>query len=112
MRRLIVLVITIFAFASIAGATTAHAHRYVSTPIVVLNLVDSNNQSIPVMVSVQRGEIDLGSGIMLPCGPHHGIPVIVTPLPVCPAVGSVQEGIGSIEVDWHGGPLLRPPIGA
>lgn len=110
MRRLVALLVMIFAFAAIAGATTAHAHRYVSTPIVVLNLVDGNNQSIPVLVSVQRGEIDLGSGIMLPCGPHHGIPVPFAQLPVCRSEASVLPAIASIEPDWHGGQVLRPPI--
>jgi hypothetical protein len=110
MSRLIALLVAIFAFAAIAGAATAHAHRYVSTPIVVLNLVDSSNQSIPVMVSVQRGEIDLGSGITMPCGPHHGIPVAITELPVCPAGTGVWPDIGSTAPRGQGGPLLRPPI--
>jgi hypothetical protein len=110
MSRLIAIIVAIFAFAAIAGAATAHAHRYVSTPIVVLNLVDSSNQSIPVMVSVQRGEIDLGSGITMPCGPHHGIPVSISPLPVCPTDARAWPGLDSMAPRGQGSPLLRPPI--
>ena len=57
MQRLSAILALVFAFAALAGVSTAHAHRFVSTPIVVLNLVDAHNQSIPVMVKVQRGEI-------------------------------------------------------
>jgi hypothetical protein len=109
MRRLISLVVLIFAFASVAGATTAHAHRYVSTPIVVLNHVDENNQSLPVIVVVQRGEIDLGSGIMLPCGGHHAIPVSVTQLPVRLPEACMLHSVDEAAAEWDSPRLLRPP---
>lgn len=112
MRRLVVLIVIVFAFASVAGMTTAHAHRYISTPIVVLNLVDGNNQSIPVMVSVKHGEIDLGSGIMLPCGAHQGIPVAVDQLGACPPPSTVPLGADEARPYWPTSDLLRPPIGA
>ena len=103
------MVMLLFAFASLAGTTTAHAHRYVSTPMVVLNHVDEDNRPIPVIVAVQRGEIDLGSGIMLPCGAHHGIPVEMAPLPLCKArserIASVDEGM----TEWFGSSPRRPP---
>lgn len=86
MQRFVALIAVIFAFASLAGMTTAHAHRYVSTPIVVLNHVDENNKSIPVVVQVQRGEIDLGSGILMPFGPHHGIVASAPQIPAAPAL--------------------------
>ncbi|WEJ58437.1 hypothetical protein [Devosia sp. FJ2-5-3] len=75
MQRLVALIAVIFSFATIAGSTTAYAHRYISTPIVVLNMVDAENVSIPVTVSVQRGEIDLGSGIIMPFGSLYAITV-------------------------------------
>ena len=112
MRRVITLIVMIFAFASVAGTSVAHAHRYVSTPIVVLNHVDDNNQSIPVVVEVQRGEIDLGEGIMLPCGAHHGIPVSVVQLPVCPPEAGVIASVNEDVPDWSGTRMLRPPIAA
>src|SRR5690554_2706170 len=109
MRRLISLVVLIFAFASVAGATTAHAHRYISTPIVVLNHVDENNQSLPVIVMVQRGEIDLGSGIMLPCGAHHAIPVAVAHLPVRLPEACMLRSVDEAAPAWNSKRLLRPP---
>lgn len=75
MQRLVALIAIIFAFATVAGSMTAYAHRYISTPIVVLNMVDAENVSIPVTVSVQRGEVDLGSGIIMPFGSFHAITV-------------------------------------
>ncbi|SEP62661.1 hypothetical protein SAMN05428969_0197 [Devosia sp. YR412] len=109
MRRFIALITLVFAFASLAGTTMAHAHRYVSTPMVVLNHVDENNQSIPVIVGVQRGEIDLGEGIMLPCGAHHGIPVSVAQLPVCPAQPETFARVDEAARDWFGSSPRRPP---
>lgn len=109
MRRLMTLIVMIFAFASVAGTTLAHAHRYISTPIVVLNHVDENNQSIPVVVEVQRGEIDLGSGISMPCGAHHGIPVNVTQVPLCPPEANRIASIDEAEPVWSGTKVLRPP---
>ncbi len=112
MQRLVALIAIIFAFASLAGATTAHAHRYVSTPIVVLNMVDENNVSIPVTVSIQRGEIDLGSGIVMPCGPHQAIPVAVPGLPPAPAATKLRgEMVAAIPHCEEAGPL-RPPRAA
>ncbi|WP_316357708.1 hypothetical protein [Devosia sp.] len=109
MQRLTTLIVLIFAFAALAGATTAHAHRYVSTPIVVLNHVDADNQSIPVVVAVQRGQIDLGSGIMMPCGPHQAIPVAVMQLPAGAPTAGVPPGADEEAPDWSGAGPLRPP---
>ena len=112
MQRLATFIVLIFAFAGLAGATTAHAHRYVSTPIVVLNHVDADNQSIPVVVAVQRGQIDLGSGIFMPCGPHQAIPVTVAqlpPLPACATPTALAETTGRAGIRAR---LLRPPIAA
>lgn len=112
MSRLVTLIVLIFAFASVAGTATAHAHRYFSTPIVVLNHVDDSNRSVPVFVEVQRGEIDLGSGIMLPCGAHHAIPVADASLPVSPPRGGVVMDSDAVAPHWPSMALLRPPIGA
>jgi hypothetical protein len=109
MRRLMTLIVLIFAFASVAGTTIAHAHRYISTPIVVLNHVDENNQSIPVIVDVQRGNIDLGSGIFMPCGPHHAIPVGEMPLPACRAQASLMVSVDEDAPAWSSIRVLRPP---
>lgn len=109
MRRFIAFVMLVFGFASLAGMTTAHAHRYVSTPIVVLNHVDAENRSIPVVVAVQRGEIDLGSGIMMPCGAHHAIPVTVAQLPMAPASGDRVASVDEAAPDWVGSSPRRPP---
>lgn len=109
MHRLVALIVLIFAFASLAGMTTAHAHRYHSAPMVVLNHVDANNQSIPVIVAVQRGEIDLGSGIVMPCGSHNGIPVTATPLPICPPEASPVPSADDELADWVETSPLRPP---
>jgi len=109
MQRLVALIALVFAFASLAGATTAHAHRYVSTPIVVLNHVDAQNVAIPVMVKVQRGEIDLGSGILMPCGPHQAIPVSAPALPAPPCCGRPVAGADAAACPGHAGRLLRPP---
>lgn len=109
MRRLVALIAVIFAFASLAGTTTAHAHRYASTPIVVLNLVDAQNVSIPVMVKVQRVDVDLGSGIVMPCGPHHAIPAMVPELPGAPDCDRPVEAISGLAPLWLEHRLLRPP---
>lgn len=112
MQRLIALIALVFAFASLAGTTVAHAHRYVSTPIVVLNMVDENNKSIPVTVTIQRGEIDLGAGIVMPCGPHHAIPVMVPALPQPPTCAAPELGLISGDTRWPETELLRPPRSA
>lgn len=109
MRRLIAFIAIILAFAATAGATTAHAHRYVSTPIVVLNHVDAENQSIQVMVKIQRGQIDLGSGIVMPCGFHPVIvveaPELVHPDP-CPTAATVRN---VLDRPWSQPIPLPPP---
>lgn len=112
MQRFVALIAVIFAFASLAGTTTAHAHRYVSTPLVVLNLVDAQNVSIPVMVSVQKGEIDLGSGIVMPCGPHHAIPLADCPAPIAPEGAAPVPGHLTVASIWNSTLLLRPPRAA
>lgn len=109
MQRLALVIAILLAFASLAGTTLAHAHRYVSTPIVVLNHVDSDNRSIPVVVELQRGEIDLGAGIMLPCGSHQAIPVSVTQVPLCPPETVVQPLLDTRMPDWPVTRQLRPP---
>ena len=109
MRRFVTLIVLVFAFASLAGMTTGHAHRYHSAPIVVLNHVDADNQSIPVVVAVQRGEIDLGSGIVMPCGWHLGVPVRVMPLPACPAETRPGPSADDDRADWSQAGPLRPP---
>lgn len=112
MRRFIALTALLFALASVAGMTTAHAHRYVSTPIVVLNHVDDSNRPIPVVIEVQRGQIDLGSGIFMPCGPHQAIPVSVAQLPPLPACATPSARIETTGRDGIRTRLLRPPIPA
>ena len=112
MQRVVALIALIFAFASLAGATTAHAHRYVATPIVVLNHVDENNVSIPVVVQVQRGEIDLGSGIVMPCGPHHAIPVSTPQMPVAPNCALPEVVVSAVDTGSPQPSFLRPPIAA
>jgi len=112
MRRLMVLIVSLFAVAAIMGGTVAHAHRYVATPIVVLNHVDAQNQSIPVVVQIQRGQIDLGAGLVMPCGPHHAIMATGPTLP--PFNDRAGPEVRS-PVAERGGPergLLRPPIAA
>ena len=112
MRRFIALTAMLFALASVAGMTTAHAHRYVSTPIVVLNHVDDSNRPIPVVIEVQRGQIDLGSGILMPCGQHQAIPVTVAQLPPLPACATPSAHIETTGRDGIRTRLLRPPISA
>lgn len=112
MRRLIALIAILFTFASVLGATVAHAHRYVATPIVVLNHVDAHNRSIPVVVHIQRGQIDLGAGLIMPCGNNHAIVADQPCLPVLPE-GPLQEGrVAAAMTDWPTIRLLRPPISA
>ncbi len=112
MQRFVALIALVFAFASLAGTTIAHAHRYVATPIVVLNHVDENNVSIPVVVQVQRGEIDLGSGIVMPCGPHHAIPVSLPLIPGAPECEQPAPQIGVVTTPWLEPIPLRPPRSA
>lgn len=112
MQRFVALIAIIFAFASLAGTATAHAHRYVSTPIVVLNHVDANNMAIPVVVKVQRGEIELGSGIVMPCGPHHAIGVTGPSLPPAQQCAAPERGLVAAMTDRPSIRMLRPPISA
>jgi len=112
MQRVMALIALIFAFASLAGTTVAHAHRYVSMPIVVLNHVDANNVSIPVFVQVQRGEIDLGKGIIMPCGPHQAIPVLAPQMPPAPACEVPVALLDAAPPAWRETIPLRPPKAA
>lgn len=112
MRRLVALIAVLFTFASVMGGTVAHAHRYVSTPIVVLNHVDAENRSIPVVVMVQRGNVDLGAGIVMPCGFHPGIAVTGIAVPPPPACSAHEAGKLPALVSWQGEQHLRPPISA
>lgn len=112
MNRIVLLIALTFAIASLAGMTTAHAHRYVSTPIVVLNHVDSDNVAIPVTVQVQRGDIDLGSGIVMPCGSHNAIAATAPVLPVAPEGDAPLVQPGAQPAAWAGDGLLRPPRAA
>lgn len=109
MQRLVAIIVVLFVFAAVAGPTTAHAHRYVSTPIVVLNLVDADNVSVPVMVSVQRGDIDLGSGIVMPCGPHQAIPIAETQPPAPFHSGMPNTILVAPAPQWLPIEPLRPP---
>lgn len=109
MQRLVLIISLVFAIASLGGMTTAHAHRYISTPIVVLNHVDSDNVAIPVMVQIQRGEIDLGSGIFLPCGSHQAVACMAPALPGAPEGEAPLGALQSRLTPWLGEQLLRPP---
>lgn len=112
MQRLIMSIAILFAFAALAGVTTAHAHRYVATPIVVLNHVDAENVPIRIMVKVQRGEIDLGEGIVMPYGGHHAIAAEAPELPFAPE-GDMPRAFPTAPIaHWPADDLLRPPISA
>ena len=110
MRRFVALIAVLFTFAAVMGATVAHAHRYVATPIVVLNMVDAQNQSIPIVVEIQRGQIDLGAGIVMPCGPHHAIGIVLPSLPMAPDCAAPEGEVRTMGPAWSPGQLLRPPI--
>lgn len=110
MQRLILSIAILFAFATLVGVTTGHAHRYVATPIVVLNHVDAENVPIRIVVKVQRGDIDLGEGIIMPCGTHHAIPALPPLLPQAPESEKPCESPRAIIALWQDGNLLRPPI--
>jgi hypothetical protein len=112
MRRLVTLIAILFTFASVMGATVAHAHRYVSTPIVVLNHVDDENKPIPVVVEIQRGQIDLGAGILMPCGAHQAIGITLPVLPQPPEGATPEPALPSTGTSWPGIMPLRPPISA
>ena len=112
MRRLVAVIAVLFTFAAVMGATVAHAHRYVSTPIVVLNHVDDENRPIPVVVEIQRGQIDLGAGIVMPCGGHHAIGVSLPILPPAPVCSAPEATLATIWIARPGTLPLRPPIAA
>lgn len=112
MRRLVLPIAILFCFAALFGVTTAHAHRYVATPLVVLNHVDAENVPIRVMVKVQRGEIDLGEGIMMPCGAHPAIVASAPVLPQAPEAEVPEVAPCLAEISWRDTKLLRPPISA
>lgn len=110
MQRLALLIAILLAFSATAGMTTGHAHRYVSTPIVVLNHVDAGNQPIRVTVHVQSGEIDLGQGIIMPCGSHLAIAPVVPVLPAVPEKEQAVLVLAKVLTTWEGSTFLRPPI--
>jgi hypothetical protein len=110
MQRIGRLIAILFAFASLAGVTTAHAHRYVATPIVVLNHVDAENVPIRMMVKVQRGDVDLGEGIIMPCGSHYAIHALPPQVPMAPEGEDRPETYCAQSPIWRGAPELRPPI--
>ncbi|MBE7733402.1 hypothetical protein [Devosia faecipullorum] len=109
MQRFVAIIALIFAFAALAGTTTAHAHRYVSMPIVVLNHVDGNNVSIPVIVQVQRGDIDLGAGIIMPCGSYQAIAVTLPTIPPAPRRILPKPSCNAAATDWPAPVPQRPP---
>jgi hypothetical protein len=112
MRLFVVVIAMLLGVASVSGAATANAHRYVSTPIVVLNHVDQDNRPIPVFVQVQRGQIDLGAGLMMPCGPHHAIAAHAPQMPCADTTETLQAQLAVFDTDWQAILPLRPPIGA
>ncbi|WP_375598768.1 hypothetical protein [Devosia sp. Naph2] len=109
MRHFVVFIAVLLGLASVLGATTANAHRYVATPIVVLNHVDADNKPIPVVVQVQRGQIDLGAGLMLPCGSHPAIEVSAPQLTAPPPARSPVLAPCRVAPDWQSILPLRPP---
>ena len=110
MQRFVYFTAILLSFATLFGVTTAHAHRYVSTPIVVLNHVDAENVPIRIMVKVQHGEIDLGSGIIMPCGAHHAIVAAVPVLPQAPEAETPEADGCFARISWQDAKRLRPPI--
>ena len=112
MRHFVVFIAVLLGLASVLGGTTANAHRYVATPIVVLNHVDADNKPIPVVVQVQRGQIDLGAGLMLPCGAHYAIEVSAPQLPAPLLDSAPCATTHPVAPDWPPILPLRPPISA
>lgn len=110
MQRLALFIAILLAFSATAGMTTGHAHRYVATPIVVLNHVDAENQPIRVTVQVQHGEIDLGEGIVMPCGSHLAVAVAAPALPPAPDAGDAPHFPIRTLSPWESRVHLRPPI--
>jgi hypothetical protein len=112
MHRNRFLIAILFVFAFLAGMSTANAHRYEAAPLVVLNHVDDENVPIRIIVTVQRGEIDLGAGIVMPCGAHQAIAPVVPKLPAPPARDGCTAFFVVTETAGPAPRLLRPPIGA
>jgi hypothetical protein len=112
MRRFVAFIAVLFTLSAVLGGTVAHAHRYVSTPIVVLNHVDDANRSIPVVVEIQRGQIDLGDGIVMPCGPHQAIAISLPAFARTVACSLPEIATRTSFTPWSRHQLLRPPISA
>ncbi|SFV38087.1 hypothetical protein SAMN05216456_3252 [Devosia crocina] len=109
MQRLVLLIAILLSLATLLGVTTAHAHRYQASPLVVLNHVDADNVPIRIMVTVQRGEIDLGEGIVMPCGSHQAIPAEGPALPQAPEPDCPAAHRLAAETGFVGKLRLRPP---
>jgi hypothetical protein len=109
MQRLGLFIAILLFFSATAGMTTGHAHRYVSTPIVVLNHVNAENEAIRVTVKVQSGEIDLGAGIVMPCGYHYGVAVTTPTLPAAPEGDEQSAFAPKFLAATSALPLFRPP---
>lgn len=112
MQRVAAIVGIIFVLASLFGVSLAHAHRFQSLPVeplIVLNHVDANNVPIPVFVKVQKFNIDLGSGLVMPCGQQVGVTPSVPDLPLPPASGCPSADIGAAQPQWPQEPGWRPP---
>lgn len=112
MQRFVALVGLVFAIASLLGMSVAHAHRYQTVPvkgIVVLNHVDADNIAIPVFVKVQRGNIDLGSGIVMPCGQLQAVVPVLPTLPQPPHCALPAPVEPQASLGWQQTPPIRPP---
>lgn len=115
MQRFVALVGLVFAFASLFGVSLAHAHRFQSLPVeplIVLNHVDAHNVPIPVYVKVQKFNIDLGSGLVMPCGQQVGVTPSVPALPLPPAGDRPAATADAARPDWEQAPGRRPPRAA
>lgn len=115
MQRVAVFFGLVFAFASLFGVSLAHAHRYQSLPVeplVVLNHVDANNVSIPVYVKIQQFNIDLGSGLVMPCGWQSAVTPSVPALPVPPKAHRPSADLVAARPHWPQVPDRRPPRAA
>lgn len=113
MKRLLVVIAMLFTFANMAGSVLAHSHRYVvdhAHPIVVLNHVDADNRPIPVVVKIQPcGHIDLGDGLVLPCGAHSAIAPEVPQLPNYEGEDFHQAVVYATKPTGVRLSILRPP---
>lgn len=113
MKRLLVLIAMLFAYANVAGGVLAHSHRYIvdaADPIVVLNHVDEHNRAIPVVVKIQPcGHIDLGNGLVLSCGSHFAIAPNVPQLPRVEAEHEHLMMVDATDPTEVPSSILRPP---